>query len=46
MRFFGGLEVQEVAETLKISGVTVQRDWKFAKAWLLRSVSGEVSDGS
>jgi RNA polymerase sigma factor (TIGR02999 family) len=45
LRFFGGLEVDEVAETLKISAVTVKRDWKFAKAWLLRSVSGEERDG-
>jgi len=41
LRFFGGLEVDEVAEALKISAVTVRRDWKFAKAWLLRAVSGE-----
>ena len=46
LRFFGGLEVDEVAETLKISAVTVKRDWKFAKAWLLRAISGEVKDGS
>ena len=46
LRFFGGLEVEEVAEALKISGVTVRRDWKFAKAWLLRAISGEVRDGS
>ena len=46
LRFFGGLEVDEVAETLKISAVTVKRDWKFAKAWLHRSVSGEVRDES
>jgi RNA polymerase sigma-70 factor, ECF subfamily len=46
LRFFGGLEVEEVAETLKISAVTVKRDWKFAKAWLLRSISGEVRDES
>ena len=46
LRFFGGLDVEEVAETLKISGVTVGRDWKFAKAWLLRAISGEVRDGS
>ena len=44
LRFFGGLEVEEVAETLKISAVTVRRDWKFAKAWLLRAISGEVRD--
>jgi RNA polymerase sigma-70 factor, ECF subfamily len=41
LRFFGGLEVDEVAEALKISAVTVKRDWKFAKAWLLRAISGE-----
>ena len=46
LRFFGGLEVEEVAETLKISAVTVRRDWKFAKAWLLRAISGEERDGS
>jgi RNA polymerase sigma factor (TIGR02999 family) len=46
LRFFGGLEVTEVAEALKISAVTVKRDWKFAKAWLLRAVNGELRDGS
>jgi RNA polymerase sigma factor (TIGR02999 family) len=46
LRFFGGLEAEEVAEALKISAVTVRRDWKFAKAWLLRAISGEVRDGS
>ncbi len=46
LRFFGGLEVEEVAETLKISAVTVRRDWKFAKSWLLRAISGDVTDGS
>ena len=46
LRFFGGLEVTEVANVLKTSAVTVKRDWKFAKAWLLRALSGEVRDGS
>ena len=46
LRFFGGLEVDEAAEALKISAVTVRRDWKFAKAWLLRAMSGEVRDAS
>jgi RNA polymerase sigma factor (TIGR02999 family) len=41
MRFFGGLTVEEVAEVLDISTVTVMRDWAFAKAWLLR----EMTDG-
>jgi RNA polymerase sigma factor (TIGR02999 family) len=46
LRFFGGLDVEEVAEALKISAVTVRRDWKFAKAWLLRAINGEVRDES
>src|SRR5215467_227373 len=33
MRFFGGLSVEETAEVLKISPVTVMRDWSTAKAW-------------
>ena len=34
LRYFGGLSVEETAEVLKISEVTVARDWKLAKAWL------------
>jgi RNA polymerase sigma-70 factor, ECF subfamily len=40
MRFFGGLSVQESAEVLKVSQDTVMRDWKMAKAWLLRELNG------
>jgi RNA polymerase sigma factor (TIGR02999 family) len=39
LRFFGGLEVKEAAEALKISPETVKRDWRFAKAWLLGAMS-------
>src|SRR3954470_1167992 len=38
LRFFGGLTVDEIAEVLKISNVTVMRDWAFAKAWLSREM--------
>src|SRR3954464_701373 len=38
LRFFGGLTVEEVAEVLKVSTVTVMRDWSFAKAWLSREI--------
>jgi RNA polymerase sigma factor (TIGR02999 family) len=34
LRYFGGLTQDEIAEVLKISSVTVRRDWVFAKAWL------------
>jgi len=40
MRFFGGLSVEETAEVLKISPQSVLRDWKLAKAWLLREMRG------
>ena len=36
LRFFGGLSVEETAEVLKISPQSVMRDWKLAKAWLMR----------
>jgi RNA polymerase sigma-70 factor, ECF subfamily len=45
MRFFGGLSVEETAEVLKISAVTVKRDWRAAKTWLYRELTG-ASDGS
>ena len=38
MRFFGGLTVEEAAEALHVSPDTVKRDWKLAKAWLLREL--------
>jgi RNA polymerase sigma factor (TIGR02999 family) len=38
MRFFGGLSVEETAEALNVSVDTVMRDWKLAKAWLLRQL--------
>ena len=41
LRVFGGLSVEETAETLGVSGVTVMRDWRVAKAWLLRELSGD-----
>jgi RNA polymerase sigma factor (TIGR02999 family) len=40
LKFFGGLSVEESAEVLKISGVTVMREWNKAKAWLYRELNG------
>jgi RNA polymerase sigma-70 factor (ECF subfamily) len=45
MRFFGGLSVDETAEVLKVSPVTVMRDWSTAKAWLYRELAGGALDG-
>ena len=41
LRFFGGLSVEETAEVLNISPVTVTREWSKAKAWLYRAISAE-----
>ena len=38
LRFFGGLSVEETAEVLRISAQSVMRDWKLAKAWLMREL--------
>jgi RNA polymerase sigma factor (TIGR02999 family) len=45
MRFFGGLSVEETAEVLKVSPVTVKRDWRAAKLWLYRELTGGSTDG-
>jgi len=41
LRFFGGLSVEETADVLDVSVETVMRDWKLAKAWLLRELKRE-----
>jgi RNA polymerase sigma factor (TIGR02999 family) len=38
LRFFAGLTNEEIAEVLKVSPVTVRRDWNSAKAWLYRAI--------
>lgn len=40
MRFFGGMSVEEAAEALGVSKITVKRDWSTAKAWLQREMAG------
>lgn len=42
LRFFGGLTVEEIAAALRVSPETVMRDWKLAKAWLLRELGHET----
>jgi RNA polymerase sigma factor (TIGR02999 family) len=39
LRFFGGLSVEETAEVLRVSSITVMREWKTAKAWLYRELT-------
>jgi RNA polymerase sigma factor (TIGR02999 family) len=45
MRFFGGLSVEETAEVLRVSTITVKRDWSAARAWLYRELAGGITDG-
>jgi len=45
LRFFGGLSVEETAEVLRVSPITVMREWKSAKAWLYRELAGRTVNG-
>ncbi len=46
MRFFGGLTVEEMAEALKVSPVTVKREWRGARAWLYLELKEPSNHGS
>ena len=39
LRYFGGLSVEETAEAIGVSAVTVMREWRSAKGWLLKAIS-------
>jgi RNA polymerase sigma-70 factor (ECF subfamily) len=41
LRCFGGLDVKETAVVLKVSAITVERDWKIARAYLAREIFNE-----
>ena len=38
LRFFGDLEFREIAQTMDLSLATVERDWRFARAWLRKAL--------
>jgi RNA polymerase sigma-70 factor (ECF subfamily) len=42
LKYFGGLNYDEIAEVLKISRITVRRDWEFAKVWLYTELRGDT----
>src|SRR5262245_34057031 len=46
LRFFGGLSVEETAEVLGVSRLTVIRAWNFARAWPLAELTGESPSGA
>jgi RNA polymerase sigma factor (TIGR02999 family) len=43
LRYFGGMTVAEVASALGVSVVTVERDWRLARAWLVGQLGGDAS---
>jgi RNA polymerase sigma factor (TIGR02999 family) len=45
LRFFGGLTFDETADVLKVSAITVARDWSTARAWLHREMKRGTSNG-
>jgi RNA polymerase sigma factor (TIGR02999 family) len=45
LRFFGGLSVNETAEVMRLSPITIIREWNKAKAWLYQELSPEPDDG-
>ena len=46
LRFFGGMSVEETAEALGVSPITIKRDWSTAKAWLYREIANESASES
>jgi RNA polymerase sigma factor (TIGR02999 family) len=40
LRYFGGLTNEEIAEVLKVSPATIERDWRYARAWLHQKLAG------
>jgi len=44
LRYFGGLSVEETAVVLEVSPVTVKREWRAAKLWLLRAMTSEAQN--
>lgn len=44
LKFFGGLNEEEIAEVMKLSLRTVQRDWSLARAWLYKELSKDGKD--
>jgi RNA polymerase sigma factor (TIGR02999 family) len=41
LKYFAGLDMQEISEVLKISTATISRDWKIAKLWLLQQLDNQ-----
>ena len=46
LRYFGGMTVEEAADVLSLSPVTVARDWRMAKLWLRREIAHPTQDAT
>ena len=46
LRFFGGLTVNDTAEVMRLSPITIIREWNKAKAWLYHELNPELDDGA
>src|SRR5262249_61871857 len=46
LRYFGGLSVEEVADVLAVSPITIKREWLKAKAWLQRELDGRHGEAT
>jgi len=45
LKFFAGLDLEEMSKVLNVSPVTVKRDWSLARAWLARELGGGIRNG-
>jgi RNA polymerase sigma factor (TIGR02999 family) len=45
LRYFGGFTLQEIASILEVAQTTVDRDWRFARSWLYREITGRIDSG-
>jgi RNA polymerase sigma factor (TIGR02999 family) len=41
LKFFGGLTTEEMAEVMQLSPATIEREWRFARAWLYDAINGD-----
>ena len=44
LRYFGGMQIQEIAEVTKTSASTVKRNWRTARLWLIETLNTDLAD--
>jgi RNA polymerase sigma-70 factor, ECF subfamily len=43
LKFFGGLTIAEIADVMDLSAATIEREWRFSRAWLYDALSGSIT---